>query len=60
MKNQNCCEFCSYFIYDEEIDMDVCAISIDEDEIAKTYSYSNYSCPYFNFYNEYKTVNKQI
>lgn len=60
MKNQNCCELCLHYVYDEEMQYDYCDINIDEDEMSRIYTYSNYSCPYFHYDNEYETVNKQI
>ena len=56
----NCCELCSHYVYDDEDDVKVCEINIDEDEMFRYYTYSNYSCPYFHYDNEYETVNKQI
>ncbi len=60
MSNLNCCELCSHNIYDEETDCEYCEVNLDEDEMARNYTYSNYSCPYFHYDNEYETVNKQI
>lgn len=60
MSNPTQCEFCSHYVYDEESQSDYCEVNIDEDEMARSYTYSNYSCPYFHYYNEYETVNKQI
>ena len=60
MSNLNCCELCSHNIYDEETDCEYCEVNLDEDEMARSYSHSNYSCPYFHYDNEYETVNKQI
>ncbi len=60
MNNMNSCEYCSHYVYDEETETQYCEISIDEDEVARYYSYSKYSCPYFHYDNEYETVHKQI
>ena len=59
MNAQKCCEYCSHFVYDEEYG-DICEINMDEDEVAREYTHSDYTCPYFHFNNEYETVNKQI
>lgn len=59
VNNQKRCEFCSHFVYDEEYG-DICEINIDQDDMAREYSYSDYVCPYFHYYNEYETVKKQI
>ena len=58
--SQTQCEFCSHLIYDELTQTDYCEVNIDEDEMARSYSHSDYSCPYFHYYSEYETVNKQI
>ena len=59
-KNGARCEDCSYYVYDEEYDEYNCTINLDEDEMQKFLSCSDFSCPYFNPYDEYKIVNKQI
>lgn len=53
------CEMCAYNVYDEEYDCFVCSLNLDEDEYIKFLSGSNYNCPYFNLYDEYKMVQKQ-
>ncbi len=60
MSNMNCCELCSHYVYDDEIEEQICEINIDEDEMSRYYSFSKYACPYFHYDNEYETVNKQI
>lgn len=53
------CESCVYYRYDEELDADVCDLSLDEDEqVALLQSKSAY-CRYFVRYDEYGTVRKQ-
>ena len=53
------CEQCAYNVYDEEYDCDVCSVNLDEDEMIRFLSGSDYHCPYFKFYDEYKMVQKQ-
>ena len=53
------CEQCAYNIYDEEYDSFVCSINLDEDEMLRFLGQSDYNCPYFKFYDEYKFVQKQ-
>ncbi len=53
------CEMCAYNIYDEEYDCYVCSVNLDEDEMLRFLSGSDYQCPYFNLYDEYKMVRKQ-
>lgn len=55
------CESCMYFDYDETVDAEVCTIDMDEDDNLHSLSLSlSYrSCPYYRYYNEYKSVLKQ-
>ncbi len=55
----NNCESCEYFDYDEEIDDYVCTIDLDEDEYLDYLTRKASSCPYYKFYDEYKSVQKQ-
>ena len=53
------CESCVYFEYDEELDSDVCTVDLDEDEYARYLSGKNQACPYYKYYDEYKSVRNQ-
>ena len=53
------CDSCAYYLYDEQRDEYYCDIDLDEDEMARFLSGRNESCPYFDPYDEYKTVKKQ-
>ena len=53
------CESCAYFDYDEEMDCYVCTINVDQDDVSYMYSGRRNSCPYYNYYDEYKIVRKQ-
>lgn len=53
------CEDCTYYDYDEEYGDYVCTQSLDEDELALVCRDGSKSCPYFKFYDEYKSVQKQ-
>ena len=53
------CESCEFFDYDEEYGENVCSISLDEDEMIDYLSGNTRSCPYYRFYDEYKSVQKQ-
>jgi hypothetical protein len=52
------CDICEFFDYDEEGEEKVCCIHLDEDELAGYLS--GRECPYFRFYDEYKSVQKQL
>jgi hypothetical protein len=59
VKERSNCDHCENNVYDEELDDYVCAVDLDEDELAR-YMAGNYSsCPYFRFFDEYKLVQKQ-
>lgn len=53
------CEHCVFFCYDEETDEELCNLSLDEDEELRFLSSNSRYCPYFQLYDEYKTVRKQ-
>lgn len=50
---------CANFVFDEESECYICDCDLDEDEMQRFLSSNTYNCPYFNFYDEYKIVNKQ-
>lgn len=53
------CDMCENYCYDEEYDEYYCDINLDEDEMMRFMSYSDYNCPYFRLYDEYRIVRKQ-
>ena len=59
MKERSNCDYCENNVYDEELDDYVCAVNLDEDELARFMAGHYESCPYFRFYDEYKMVRKQ-
>lgn len=54
------CESCEFYDYDDEYDEYVCNAQLDQDEMAKFLSKNTNRCPYYRFYDEYKSVHKQI
>lgn len=54
------CESCEFYDYDEELDAYVCDLRLDEDEMVDFLGRNTKSCPYYRFYDEYKSVHKQI
>ena len=54
------CESCQYYEYDEYTDSYGCSVSMDEDEMAGYVSGMTRDCKYYKFYDEYKSVQKQI
>ena len=53
------CESCVYFDYDDELDDYVCTVNLDEDEALDFISGRNNACPYYRYYDEYKSVRRQ-
>ncbi len=53
------CESCVFYDYDEDYDTYACQLNLDEDEMARFLSGHTRSCPYYRFYDEYKSVQKQ-
>ena len=59
VKTNRTCESCEFYNYDDEYGDYVCNISLDEDEMADFLSQNTRRCPYYRFYDEYKSVRKQ-
>jgi len=53
------CESCEYYDYNEEDDMYECRVDLDEDEYLQFLTKNMRGCPYYKFYDEYKSVQKQ-
>ena len=56
---QTSCESCVYYDYNEDYDCYECQMNLDEDEMISFLSRSNNTCPYYRYYDEYKSVQKQ-
>ena len=54
------CESCEFYDYDEYLDEYCCTVKLDEDEMVRYLSGRTASCPYYRYYDEYKSVHKQI
>ncbi len=54
------CESCEFYDYDEYEDAYVCNMRLDEDEMVDFLGKSTNECPYYRYYDEYKSVHKQI
>lgn len=53
------CEDCVYYDYDEFSEDYACQMSLDEDEMEHFLRGTFDHCPYYKFYDEYKSVQKQ-
>lgn len=54
------CESCEFYDYDEEYEEYICTARLDQDEMSNFLSGSTKGCAYYRFYDEYKSVHKQI
>lgn len=59
-KSPSNCESCVFYDYDEYDDAYVCTMSLDQDELSGFLSGRTRECPYYRYYDEYKSVHKQI
>ena len=59
-KNPRNCETCEFYDYDEELDAYVCDVNLDQDEMMDFLGRNTATCPYYRYYDEYKSVHKQI
>ena len=53
------CESCVYYDYDEDYEDYICRVNLDEDEYLRFSQKAVKSCPYYRYYDEYKSVQKQ-
>lgn len=58
-KKISCCESCSNYVFDEDFEQYSCMVNLDEDEMYRFLSETNYSCPYYKTDDEYAVVRKQ-
>jgi hypothetical protein len=56
----SCCETCSNYEYDEDLEMYVCDVNLDEDEMMHFLQDSHYGCPYYILDDEYAVVRHQM
>ncbi len=54
------CESCEFYDFDEEWGEYTCSMSLDEDEMIDFLGGNTNRCPYYRYYDEYKSVHKQI
>ena len=59
-KQPTSCENCEFYDYDEYDECYYCTMRLDEDEMLRFLGGQTASCPYYRYYDEYKSVHKQI
>lgn len=57
--NEQLCEQCMYYAYDEEEDDFCCTMELDEDDMMRLRSSQYKQCPCFRFGDDYTIVKKQ-
>ena len=57
-KKQTNCESCEFYDCGED-GVSECQVALDEDEFLKFVSGQYSECPYYRYYDEYKSVRKQ-
>lgn len=58
--NPTQCETCVYFDVIDEVGTEGCTVNIDEDDMYREIEGGRHrACPYYKYYDEYKTVRKQ-
>lgn len=60
MKKVSNCETCVNYVYDDEMEYYCCDMDLDEDEMYRFLTGTFQSCPYYQLYDEYKVVRKQM
>ena len=59
-KQAGTCESCEFYVYDEYTEEYSCSLSLDEDEMGDFLGLNTKGCHYYRYYDEYKSVHKQI
>ena len=59
-KHKASCDSCEFYEYDEYTDTYGCNLSLDEDDMGDFLGGMTKDCPYYRYYDEYKSVHKQI
>jgi hypothetical protein len=60
IKRKASCESCEFYQYDEYTDSYSCSLSLDEDEMTDFLGLNTSECHYYRYYDEYKSVHRQI
>ena len=58
--NAGTCESCVFYDYDEEYEVYECRVNLDQDELSRFLEGRTAACPFYRYYDEYKSVHKQI
>ncbi len=53
------CDTCVFYVYDEEDDCYICECDLDQDEMYKFLTGTNYDCAFYRLDDEYAVVRHQ-
>ena len=53
------CDDCVNYVFDEDSECYTCLVNLDEDEMYRFMSGTNYNCPYYSSDDEYAIARKQ-
>ena len=59
-EKQTTCDTCVNYTYDEDYGYYICEADLDEDEMSRFLSSSNFACPYYQLDDEYRIVRRQM
>lgn len=59
-EKQTSCESCSNYVYDEDYGYYVCEANLDEDDMVRFLKSQNFQCPFYQLYDEYRIVRRQM
>ena len=54
------CDSCANYVYDEDYECYCCMVNLDEDEMYRFLSGSQWECPYYSADDEYAVVRHQM
>lgn len=59
MAEKNQCQYCVNYVFDDEEECYGCAVSMDEDDMERSFRGFLGGCPYFHYSDDYKIAAKQ-
>ncbi len=59
-EKQTSCDTCVNYTYDEDYGYYICEADLDEDEMSRFLSSSNFACLYYQLDDEYRIVRRQM
>lgn len=60
MTIKSCCDLCTNYVYNDDLECYECLVNLDEDETYRFMTSTVFECPYYRLDDEYKIVRKQM